>query len=68
MDSDDNNYEDIYCSDDDEYRVYCEVCDYFCIERFYKKNRNQKIIKILFVKNKYKKNFLFKQIRDTVVM
>ena len=53
MDSDDNDYEDIYCSDDDEYRVYSEVCDYFCIERFYKKNRNQKIIKILFVKNKF---------------
>ena len=34
MDSD--NYEVIYCSEDDEYRVFCEVCDNLCIERFYK--------------------------------
>ena len=25
----------IYCKDD-EYRVYCDVCDNSCIERFYK--------------------------------
>ena len=25
----------IYC-EDDEYRVYCEVCDKLCIQRFYK--------------------------------
>ena len=25
----------IYCEDGD-YRVYCDVCDNFCIERFYK--------------------------------
>ena len=29
-------FEDIYCPEDDEYRVYCEVCDNLCIERFYK--------------------------------
>ena len=34
MDSE-NNYESIYCVDD-EYRVYCDVCDKFCIERYYK--------------------------------
>ena len=32
----DKNYEVIYCADDDEYRVYCEVCDKLCIERYYK--------------------------------
>ena len=26
----------IYCEDDGEYRVYCEICDELCIERFYK--------------------------------
>ena len=26
----------IYCEDDGEYRVYCDVCDKLCIERFYK--------------------------------
>ena len=31
-----DNYEVIYCADDDEYRVYCDVCDKLCIQRFYK--------------------------------
>ena len=26
----------IYCEDDEEYRVYCNICDSLCIERFYK--------------------------------
>ena len=26
----------IHCEDDGEYRVYCEICDKLCIERFYK--------------------------------
>ena len=34
MDSD--NYEDIYCPEDVENRVYCNICDKLCIERFYK--------------------------------
>ena len=25
----------IYC-EDGEYRVYCDVCDYLCIQRYYK--------------------------------
>ena len=28
--------EAIYCEDDGEYRVYCDICDKLCIERFYK--------------------------------
>ena len=35
MDSE-NNYEAIYCPDDDEYRIYCDVFDKLCIERYYK--------------------------------
>ena len=31
-----DNYEVIYCEDDGEYRVYCDICDNLCIERFYK--------------------------------
>ena len=34
MDSD--SQEIIYCEDDDEYRVYCNVYDEHCIERYYK--------------------------------
>ena len=26
----------IYCEDDGECGVYCDVCDNLCIERFYK--------------------------------
>ena len=26
-------YEVIYCPEDHEYRVYCEICDKLCIER-----------------------------------
>ena len=25
----------IYCEDDGEYRVYCNICDSLCIQRFY---------------------------------
>ena len=31
-----NNYQAIYCEDDGEYRIYCDVCDNLCIQRFYK--------------------------------
>ena len=34
MDSE-NNYEAIFCADV-EYRVYCDICDKFCIKRYYK--------------------------------
>ena len=37
---DSENYEIIYCPEDDEYRVYCDICDKLCIERFYKKHLN----------------------------
>ena len=26
----------IYCEDDGECRVYCDICDSLCIQRFYK--------------------------------
>ena len=35
MDSVSNNYAAIYCPEDDEYRVYCDICVKLCIERFY---------------------------------
>ena len=33
---DNENQQVIYCEDDGEYRVYCDICDKLCIERFYK--------------------------------
>ena len=29
-----DNYEVIYCLKDDEYKVYCNICDQLCIERY----------------------------------
>ena len=31
----------IYC-EDDEYRVYCDICDSLCIQRFYKNHLKSK--------------------------
>ena len=36
MDSECDNYEVTYCPEDDDYRVYCEICEKLCIERYYK--------------------------------
>ena len=33
MDSD--KQEIIYCADDDEYRIYCDICDKFFLDRYY---------------------------------
>ena len=30
------NQKFFYCADDEEYRVYCNICDKLRIERFYK--------------------------------
>ena len=49
MDSD--NYEVIHCPEDDEYRVYCNICDKLCIERFYKNHLKSETHS----NNKYKK-------------
>ena len=32
----------VYCEDDGEYRVYCNICDSLCIERFYKNHLKSK--------------------------
>ena len=36
MDSDNENYEVIYCPEGDEHRVFCNICDKLCIKRFFK--------------------------------
>ena len=33
----------IYCADDDEYRVYCDVCGKLYIQRFYKNHLKSKL-------------------------
>ena len=40
MDSDEQLI--VYCPEDNEYKVYCDVCDNFCIERFYKNHLKSK--------------------------
>ena len=48
-------YEAIYC-EDGEYRVFCDVCDALCIERFYKNHlKSQKHINNIH-KNKINSN------------
>ena len=32
----DSTYNVIYCADDNEYRVYCHICDKLFIDRLYK--------------------------------
>ena len=32
----------INCEDDGEYRVYCDICDNLCIQRFYKNHLKSK--------------------------
>ena len=51
MDSD--NYEVIYCPGDDEYRVYCNICDKLCIERYYRIISNHKPILITNIKENH---------------
>ena len=36
MDIESDIYEVLYCPEDGESRVYCEVCDKLCIERYCK--------------------------------
>ena len=36
MDSENIKHEVYYCPENDEYRVYCDICDKLCVERFYK--------------------------------
>ena len=32
MNSEGDNYEVLYCADDNDYRVYCESCDKLCLD------------------------------------
>ena len=32
----------VYCPEDNEYKVYCDVCDNFCIELFFKNHLKSK--------------------------
>ena len=58
MNSESDNYEVIYCADDDEYRVYCAICDELCIERYYKNHlKSQTHTKNIRKKEQLKKSF-----------
>ena len=47
------NQEVIYCADDDDYRVNCDICDKLCIERFYKNHLKSQTHTNLFHKRKH---------------
>ena len=37
-----DNQQVIYCPEDDEYRIYCDICDSLCIQRLYKNHLKSK--------------------------
>ena len=46
-----------YCEDDGEYRVYCDICDKLCIERFCKNHLKTQTHTNNFYKRKPIKDF-----------
>ena len=58
--------EAIYCEDDGKYRVYCLICDKFCIEQFYKNHLKLQTHANNFYKRKqlkdFKKSCIFKNV------
>ena len=48
---DSENQEVIYCPEDGEYRIYCNICDKLCIEDIIKTFLNHKLIQIIFIKD-----------------
>ena len=52
-----DNQQVIYC-EDDEYRVYCEICDNLCIEQFYENHlKSQTHIYNIRKRDQLKKSF-----------
>ena len=41
----------IYCADDNEYRIYCCICYKFAIDRYYNNHLKSSTHKILFVED-----------------
>ena len=42
MDSD--NQEQIYCADDNEYMIYCDICDKICIDRYHNNHPKSRLL------------------------
>ena len=49
---DGENQEVIYCVNDDEYGVYCHICDKLCIGRYYKNHLKSQTHKNNLITNK----------------
>ena len=48
----------IYCEDDGEFRVFCDICDRLCIQRFYKNHlKSQTHINNIRKREKLKNDF-----------
>ena len=52
------NQEVIFCADDDEYRIHCEICDKLCIERYYKNHLKSETHTINFYERRHLNNFI----------
>ena len=57
MNSESDNYEFLFCADDDEYRLCCESCDKLCIERYYKNHLKSQTHNNIFRKEQQLKIF-----------
>ena len=69
---DSENQEVLFCADDCEYRVYCNICDYLCIERFYKNHlksqtHTNNILKTEQLKKMISNNHVYKKIFYIVI-
>ena len=53
---DGENQEVLFCADDDEYRVYYDICDNLCIENYYKNHLNSQTHKNIFFKKRITPN------------
>ena len=58
MDSENIYYEVIYCPEDNEYRIYCNISDKLCIERYYKNHlKSQTLINNIRKRQQLSKSF-----------
>ena len=39
-----SDIQQVICCEDGEYRVFCDICDELCIERYYKNNLTSKTL------------------------
>ena len=49
----------LFCADDKEYRVNCQICEKLCIESYYENHLKSRAHTIEFYKRQHQNNFFF---------